>query len=353
MSVSPIERIETRPGQVRLERERCLIGLSAPKVVRQHQSLTQSEVSHVSQMSQSKTYGAPKSQMLDLFIERFFNRLDAFYEWSRSSGHYVAVRKPVTPELVQLHLEGRVTLSVPALDCAGHCRWCAWDSDHENGLLDNLEAVLRALGWNPIREGKRSGRDGHLWLFFDIPVPALDLLYFDKEIRRRLNISASELEFFPKQAKADLGNGLRLPLGFNRKVGVNQRGWFREPEKNIEDQLSWFAEQLVDSGSVIIQHGEAARVKEALDRRYRKFVPTTVSKNKVSFERASVLTCAQKPSSKGWYLAHCPLAGNHKNSDRNPSLGIKKGEHGQAIVHCFAGCRPADIINALKSGLPG
>ncbi len=285
--------------------------------------------------------------MIGIFIDRLFNRLDAYYRWSPSLGHYVAVYKPLTSLLVERHLEGMETLSAPALSTGGHCKWCAWDSDTADDSLDKIESMLNGLAWQCLREGRREGRSGHLWLCFSAPVPAGDLIIFDKQIRQRAGITSSKLEFFPKQQKADLGSGLRLPLGFNRKPGVNLRGWFDVPPNTVSEQLQWFAAQPLNPTNVISQLATSIRVKEAAEKkRYVHYVGSKGDWTLVPFEVAVKRTEA-KLGSQGWYRGHCPLKGNHDHGDRNPSLALRPGEQGQAIVKCWRGCQAREIYAAL------
>jgi hypothetical protein len=56
---------------------------------------------------------------------------------------------------------------------------------------------------------------------------------------------------------------------------------------------------------------------------------------------AEALT-AKPIKSRGGYLVPCPA-----HADANPSLSLRDGERG-ILVHCFAGCAPADILDALR-----
>lgn len=114
-----------------------------------------------------------KESMLQGYFDSFFNRSNAYYEQWRNGEKFglKAVRKPVSLQLIASHLSGEITLSIPALSAESQCKWCCWDSDAESGDLDNVQALLQVHGWEAIRESKRPGRDGHLWLFFDKPVP--------------------------------------------------------------------------------------------------------------------------------------------------------------------------------------
>lgn len=44
----------------------------------------------------------------------------------------------------------------------------------------------------------------------------------------------------------------------------------------------------------------------------------------------------------GKWSARCPA-----HPDRSPSLSIQEGRDGRVLVHCFAGCEPADVLSAL------
>ena len=46
------------------------------------------------------------------------------------------------------------------------------------------------------------------------------------------------------------------------------------------------------------------------------------------------------------YLACCPA-----HDDKSPSLSLTRGEDGRALVHCYAGCEPHDVLAAVGLGL--
>src|SRR5215211_6234974 len=48
------------------------------------------------------------------------------------------------------------------------------------------------------------------------------------------------------------------------------------------------------------------------------------------------------------YRARCPCPDHGKGrGDRNPSLSLKEGDDGRALINCFAGCNNLDIVYAL------
>src|ERR1700679_2479349 len=131
--------------------------------------------------------------LIDFYISRFINRQDVWFkQWVGRDGHgsYASQDpgmdthggrfpyEPVTAQLIRRHFAGELTCAWPALDEQKCCKWLCFDSDVDDGALDRLEQFLRSSEVNarPIREGRRPGRDGHLWLFFDHPVPAQKLI---------------------------------------------------------------------------------------------------------------------------------------------------------------------------------
>ena len=48
-----------------------------------------------------------------------------------------------------------------------------------------------------------------------------------------------------------------------------------------------------------------------------------------------------RKSGQGW-TARCP-----SHEDRTASLSVNAGEDGRVLIHCFAGCRAADVIAAV------
>ena len=49
-----------------------------------------------------------------------------------------------------------------------------------------------------------------------------------------------------------------------------------------------------------------------------------------------------KETAPGRYIARCPA-----HDDRSPSLAIKDGDDGRVLIHCFAGCEPQSVLDAI------
>ncbi len=213
-----------------------------------------------------------KSRLVDVFFDRFINRTDIWYrQWCNSDrtgyrcmspdGEYHAWEEgyqPVTRDLLVKHFNGDVTISTVAIDQSGKSRWCCWDSDNDDGRLFQIFTFLKELDFNPILEGRRDSRDGHLWLLFDQSINASDLLEFRDLVYRETGVAVQRvdsLEFFPKSV--DKQSQVRLPLGINLKPEANKaRGWFSEAPRSydvsdVEDtlcsQLQWLSLQPLDT----------------------------------------------------------------------------------------------------------
>jgi len=54
----------------------------------------------------------------------------------------------------------------------------------------------------------------------------------------------------------------------------------------------------------------------------------------------------------GSYLTRCPLPSHGKGrGDHSPSLSLRDGDCGLLLVHCFAGCDPLDILDAIRDDI--
>jgi hypothetical protein len=198
-------------------------------------------------------------RLVDIYGKRFFNRQDTYAtQWISSDGrcNYAFQKdgdKNFEPDLrkrISSHLKGVTTLSLPAVSLEGTCKWACWDSDDNSGRLYEVEKALLNLGMHPFREAVRRGRDGHLWVFFDQPVMAEDLIVFNTELFAQLQIDPKEIEFFPKSA--DRLSQLRAPLGIHRKPGAdNARGWFEDAVKGLDCQMVFVAELETSSATVV------------------------------------------------------------------------------------------------------
>lgn len=50
---------------------------------------------------------------------------------------------------------------------------------------------------------------------------------------------------------------------------------------------------------------------------------------------------------KGQWYASCPTEA-HKHGDRSRGLSVRETSDGTVLIHCFAGCSPAEILEAVN-----
>ncbi|NHM27881.1 hypothetical protein G7K71_13015 [Desulfofundulus sp. TPOSR] len=170
------------------------------------------------------------------YSRRFVGRSDVFGRfWSRDDGRhgYAPVRRPLTPEDLESHIQGEKVLATYLLHPDGTTRALVLDVDGPEevevrrgatfALAARLVAAFVERGIAPLWFAT-GGKGYHLWFCFDGPVPA-------KTARRWVQAWVEAfrpfpegilVEIFPKQdqiAPGALGSLIRLPLGRHPKTG--------------------------------------------------------------------------------------------------------------------------------------
>ena len=165
------------------------------------------------------------SRAADVLQEFFVGRADA-YALQQSDGSYVAVRKPLVPDLLEKHVLGDLTLGVYLVTPEGKTCCGVYDFDEKT---ETVCYILDWLGrwfdhWRIVLLREESGQKGyHGWILFKGLVPASKVIRLLRiplhEIERDEGVSC-QVEVFPKQATTqDLGNLIKLPWGIHRRSG--------------------------------------------------------------------------------------------------------------------------------------
>jgi len=130
---------------------------------------------------------------------------------------------PLTDQVIQDHLTGELTAGVYPLLTDETCWFLAADFDKAT-WQDDVPAFLRTCAdWHipAALERSRSGRGGHVWIFFDAPLPAglarkLGAAILTRTMERRHQLGLDSYDrFFPSQdtlPKGGFGNLIALPL---------------------------------------------------------------------------------------------------------------------------------------------
>jgi superfamily II DNA or RNA helicase len=130
---------------------------------------------------------------------------------------------PFTDQVVHNHLTGKLTAGVYPLLTDETCCFLAADFDKATWQDDVLAFLQTCNEWNipASLERSRSGRGGHIWIFFDTLLPAslarkLGAAVLTRTMERRHQLGLDSYDrFFPSQdtmPKGGFGNLIALPL---------------------------------------------------------------------------------------------------------------------------------------------
>ena len=130
---------------------------------------------------------------------------------------------PLTDQVIHDHLTGKLTAGVYPLLMDETCWFLAADFDKATWQHDVRAFLQICAGWNipASLERSRSGRGGHVWIFFATPLPAnlarklgAAILTRTMECRHELGLDSYD-RLFPSQdtmPKGGFGNLIALPL---------------------------------------------------------------------------------------------------------------------------------------------
>src|SRR5205807_2812942 len=114
----------------------------------------------------------------DVYAQRWENAKTGKSGWSPAvRGGWGAARRrnpeylPLSDEVIDAHLAGRITAGLYPLLSDDACRLLAADFDGRTWVLDALAYLdaCRAVGVPAALERSRSGNGGHVWMFFSQP----------------------------------------------------------------------------------------------------------------------------------------------------------------------------------------
>lgn len=211
--------------------------------------------------------GSPPSVKLQLFKSLFRGREDIYaLRWERGEKHgyapaadmdwnaihsappdkrkHVARKtrtlRPFTDAVIRDHLEGKATIGIYPLLPDETCWLLAVDFD-KSGWHEDAAAFLttcRSFNVPACLERSRSGNGGHIWIFFDRPVLAVDarrlgaaLLTRTTESRHEIGLDSYD-RFFPNQDTMPKGGRGYQPEPWHQDVsfrtnGLRQVKWCR------------------------------------------------------------------------------------------------------------------------------
>ena len=248
------ENMRLREENTRLKRLLAVHGIPLPQL-----AIEQPRVTNAAELIPEIDKEARAKKRIALFRSLFRGREDVYARrWEadgRGSGYSPAALKdwkainasrpehrkkvdqhtrrflPVTDCVVENHLFGKEIIGVYPLLMDETCWFLAVDFDKKTWEYDAqayLETCLQ-MSVPAALERSRSGKGGHVWIFFDRALPAttarkLGCLILTRTMERRHQVGLDSYDrFFPNQdtmPKGGLGNLIALPLQFApRKAG--------------------------------------------------------------------------------------------------------------------------------------
>jgi len=291
---------------------------------------------------------APELQALaETLSARFINRHD-LYPRQLDDGSYITVRKPLTKKHLLAHLRGTITLGTYLLDQDSQARFAVIDADdnHQLARVANISMSLAKSGMPNYLEASRRG--GHLWLFFDRPIPGEIVRLFGSGIIKTYGLGFIEL--YPKQDKLEDGPGslIRLPFGIHRKSS-KRYGFITPRGEAIAGTLAEQIQMLSNPRTVekaaldeFIQKGITARKSAKQDTVIYRHKPAGEVLGETLSEQikrsVTVLDfIGQYVELSPTHRGLCPF-----HDDHHFSFSVNAGKN---YWHCFAGCGGGSIID--------
>jgi hypothetical protein len=162
---------------------------------------------------------------------------------------------PLNDQVIHDHLVGEKIIGSYSLLKDNSCWFLACDFDKDGWVLDSLAFlnVATQFGVPAYLERSRSGKGGHVWIFFSSSVPAISarqlgmrLLRETMDVRADIDLASYD-RFFPNQdfvPAGGFGNLIALPLQKKSRVAGNTE--FINPE---DSQLSPYPDPMEFSKS--------------------------------------------------------------------------------------------------------
>lgn len=267
------------------------------------------------------------------------------YAVQQADGSYRPSLSPLSLSRLADHLQGRYTLGTYVLDSSGCCGFAVFDADSADGLdrLVALAGELAAAGIASVMEASRRG--GHLWVFFERPVPG-------RLVRCWLlpYAQAYGLELYPKQdalPPGGLGSLVRLPLGVHRQVG----GWFPflaiGPDgvlvpvgETVAECCAWLCANAVRVPVPALLEDEDEEERAASQGQGANHVIAQWCRSQ---DIVAVIGSYTRLDQRG--VGRCPLPGHHYRGDVRPSLQVFGGS--DPHWYCYTWGRAGDLLDFL------
>jgi len=188
-----------------------------------------------------------------LFAGREHVHARQWFDPTRQSSGYSPVEQPMTPGLVQAHLDGSITMGIYPVRSDQTVNFFAYDLDIVKRAVERargnreetirLRRLLRETGREMLEVLHSHGvpalladsgyKGRHLWVFLEEPLSADLVRKAALGLSRLLVLPSTDfsMEVFPKQSQVSddqLGNLIKLPLGVHKRS--KRRAWFLDDD---------------------------------------------------------------------------------------------------------------------------
>jgi len=188
-----------------------------------------------------------KSLVVDRMFELFINRVDIFPQMrgSGSNTYWVKVDKPLTKEIMSVHLDGKISIGAYAGDIHGMANWLCIDIDDldRNNVLEVVESLIY-YGIPHLIEF--SGKKGfHVWIFLTEPAPVSKV--------RAVGRAICDFEIYPGHhaTKDKPGVLVKLPFAVHKGSGSGRRALLLNEHLETADQKALlFNIEKIDFGTL-------------------------------------------------------------------------------------------------------
>ncbi len=161
----------------------------------------------------------------------------------------------LTDKTISDHLSGKITIGIYPMLQDENCYFLTCDFDDKEARLNWQEDALtylkicKDMNIPAYLERSRSGKGGHIWIFFETKIPAfqarkLGFIILTKSMDNRYQIGLSSYDrFFPNQdtiPKGGFGNLIALPLQHKPRIDGNSV-FINESAEPFPDQWSFMS----------------------------------------------------------------------------------------------------------------
>jgi hypothetical protein len=250
------------------------------------------------------------------YKELFVQRSDTYGRQRTRSRSYYRVNEPLSTDVLRSHLKGSTTIGLYSVDPTGKTTWSVIDSDEGVKPLQDIREELKGAGLPSYLELSRTG--GHLWVFWQRPIPA-------PESKKILSKFRRGYELFPSGEWVDeesCGLLLRAPLGVHQASG-RRYPYVDEDLQPVSrgvarGQIQWLRENVVraDPGKVAVP--PEPRLPEPVV--YPEVPRSPIRAYNETHNIRDVVGRLIPLSSSG--TGHCPWGEQHKNNDIHRSFQV-------------------------------